>query len=65
MPIDSELEELLADGKIIDPIKLPVEIGLVKKDGEKHLVAFVGSFPVFHSTYLSERKIYGALFSAL
>lgn len=53
MTIDSELEELLASGKLIDPIKLPVEVGLIKKDGEKHLVAFVGGFPVFHSTYPS------------
>jgi hypothetical protein len=49
--IDNELKELLANGEITERIQLPVEVGLVKKDGEKHLIAFVGGTPVFHSTY--------------
>lgn len=52
MPIDDELKSLLLNGKITDRIQLPVEVGLVEKDNEKHLVAFVGGTPVFHSTYL-------------
>jgi hypothetical protein len=51
MLIDDELKELLVDGEITDRIQLPVEIGLIKKNDEKHLVAFVGGTPVFHSTY--------------
>jgi len=51
MLIDEELKELLAKGEFVDKIQLPVEVGLVKKDGEKHLIAFVGGAPVFHSTY--------------
>lgn len=51
MLIDNELKEFLTSGEITDRIQLPVEVGLVKKDGEKHLVAFVGGIPVFHFTY--------------
>ncbi|MEK6280776.1 MAG: hypothetical protein AABN95_10520 [Acidobacteriota bacterium] len=51
MLIDNELRELLANGEMTEQIQLPVEVGLVKKDGEKHLVAFVGGTPVSHSIY--------------
>jgi hypothetical protein len=51
MLIDDELKELLVGGDLTDRIQLPVEVGLVEKDDEKHLVAFVGGIPVFHSTY--------------
>lgn len=51
MLIDEELKELLAKGEFVEKIQLPVEVGLVKKDGEKHLIAFVGGAPVFHYTY--------------
>ncbi|MBV8856978.1 MAG: hypothetical protein JOZ02_08620 [Acidobacteria bacterium] len=51
MLIDEELKELLATGEFVDKIQLPVEVGLVKKGGEKHLIAFVGGAPVFHYTY--------------
>ncbi len=51
MLIDDELKQLLVDGEITYSIQLPIEVGLIKKNGEKHLVAFVGGTPVFHSTY--------------
>jgi hypothetical protein len=44
-------KDLLVNGETKDPILLPVEVGLVKKDGEKHLVAFVGGTTVFQYTY--------------
>lgn len=53
MVINDELEELLAHGEMMEPIQMPVEVGLLRKDGEKHLVAFVGGTPIFHSTYPS------------
>lgn len=56
MLIDNDLEELLAHGEMIEPIQMPVEVGLLNKDGEKHLVAFVGGTPVFHSTYPSNAE---------
>jgi hypothetical protein len=51
MLIDPELKELLENGKTKTRVELPVEVGLVTRDKEKHLVAFVGGTPVFHSIY--------------
>ncbi|HYX73046.1 MAG TPA: hypothetical protein VE732_09765 [Nitrososphaera sp.] len=51
MLIDDELKDLLVNGEFTDRIQLAVEVGLVTKDDEQHLVAFVGGTPIFHSTY--------------
>ena len=56
MLIDDELKELLVSGEIADRTRLLVEVRLIIKDGEKHLVAFVGGAPVFHSTYPADAE---------
>jgi hypothetical protein len=49
--IDDDLKALLQQGTVKEHIRLPVEVGLIHKDDDHHLVAFVGGLPVFHSTY--------------
>ena len=51
MLIDEELRTLLESGEIADRIQFPVEVALIRKSGEQHLIAFVGGTPVFQSTY--------------
>lgn len=42
---------MLRGGKVKERLRLPVEVGLILKDGEHHLLAFVGGLPVFQYTY--------------
>lgn len=51
-------------GEIRERIQLPVEVGLICKDGEQHLIAFVGGLPAFQYTYpknTSGRKVSAAI----
>jgi hypothetical protein len=54
--IDEESKVVLQGGEIKEQIRLPVEVGLIVKDGEHHLVAFVGGLPVFQYTYPTGAK---------
>lgn len=49
--LDEDLKALLQSGEAKERIQLPVEIGLILKDGEHHLIGLVGGLPVFHTTY--------------
>jgi hypothetical protein len=62
--IDDDLKNLVQGGEIRERIQLPVEVGLICKDGEQHLIAFVGGLPAFQYTYpkkTSGRKVSAAI----
>src|SRR4051794_35082452 len=50
---ENEMREIFEQGKVTDSIQMPVEVQLVKKGEEKHLIALVKGWPVSHSIYLA------------